>query len=82
MIEVGAQPGSLLFDGQTAGNAYAGTAYIFNRHCGRIPYKVQGLILDKGRRVVMTGPAPKVDQRCNVIGSLQDTLEFTLVPSE
>ena len=60
----------------------AGTAYIFNRRCGRIPYKVEGLVLDKGRRVVMTGPAPKVDQRCNVIGSLQDTREFTLVPSE
>jgi hypothetical protein len=59
-----------------------GTAYIFNRRCGRLPYKVQGPIKDDGRRVVMTGQAPRVDQHCNVIGYLNDTLEFTLVPDE
>jgi hypothetical protein len=82
MIEVGAQPGTLLFEGQSTGGTYAGTAYIFNRGCGPVPYKVQGPILDDGRRVAMIGQAPRVDKNCNVIGYSNDKLEFTLVPGE
>jgi hypothetical protein len=80
MAEAGARPGTLLFNGQSIGGNYFGTAYIFNRQCGSFPYSVQGPILDEGRRVKMIGQAPRVDQQCNVTGYLEDTLEFKLAP--
>jgi hypothetical protein len=80
MTEVGARPGALLFDGQSAGGNYFGTAYIFNRRCGRLPYHVQGPILEEGRRVKMIGQGPRVDQKCNIPGYLEDVLEFKLAP--
>lgn len=36
MLEAGAQPGSLLFRGQSTKEQYSGTAFIFNRRCGQI----------------------------------------------
>jgi hypothetical protein len=47
MLEVGARPGSLLFRGEIDNGQYTGTAYIFNPHCGQIPFQVKGPILDK-----------------------------------
>jgi hypothetical protein len=42
MLEAGARPGSLLFRGQFDNGQYFGTAYIFNPHCGQIPFQVKG----------------------------------------
>ena len=59
MLEAGARPGSLLFRGEVNNGQYLGTAYIFNPHCGPIPYEVKGPIFDD-ERIVLTGQAPRV----------------------
>ncbi|KJC49396.1 hypothetical protein UP09_06670 [Bradyrhizobium sp. LTSP885] len=60
MLEAGAQPGSLLFEGQHSETQIWGTAYMFSRTCGPQAYPVQGQIVDGGTTVVMRGEAPWV----------------------
>jgi predicted aspartyl protease len=79
MVAAGAMPGSLLFDGIAINNSYIGTAYIFNRRCGTVSYKVEGPILDDYRRVELTGMAPRIDTNCHVSSYFEDRLEFVLV---
>jgi hypothetical protein len=81
MLEVGARRGSLLFTGVSAHDNYEGTAYIFRGPCGQFPYQVSGPILDDGSRVLLQGQAPRVNERCQIIGYKADKLEFTLVAS-
>ena len=50
MLQAGARPGSLLFTGRSVNGRYVGTAYIFNRQCGQLPYQVSGPILDNYER--------------------------------
>jgi hypothetical protein len=78
MLDAGARPGSLLFSGQVSDGQYSGTAYIFNSHCGAIPFQVKGPILDNDERIMLTGQAPRVGRNCscpchkpNTIGSRQ-----------
>jgi hypothetical protein len=76
MLEAGARPGSLLFRGQVNNGQYLGTAYIFNPHCGPIPYEVKGPIFDDDERIVLTGQAPRVGGNCHTYGSYTSNLEF------
>jgi hypothetical protein len=76
MSEAGARPGSLLFRGQINNGQYSGTAYIFNRHCGPIPFQVKGPIFDRDERIVLTGEAPRVGRNCRTYESYTSTLEF------
>jgi hypothetical protein len=76
MLDAGAQPGSLLFRGQVNSGQYLGTAYIFNSHCGPIPFEVKGPSLDGDERIVLTGQAPRVGRNCRTYGSYTSTLEF------
>ena len=77
MLEAGARPGSLLFRGEINNGQYLGTAYIFNLHCGPIPFDVKGPILHDDERIVLTGQAPRVGQNCRTHGgSYPSTLEF------
>jgi hypothetical protein len=46
--------------GKSANRAYFGTAYIFDPHCGRFPYQVQGPILDAYQRVLLQGEALRI----------------------
>src|SRR6266480_4171068 len=59
MLEAGARSGSLLFRGEVNDGQYLGTAYIFNAHCGPIPFEVKGSILND-EQIVLTGQAPRV----------------------
>lgn len=79
MAAAGVQPNTLLFVGEVVGSTYVGTAHIFNARCGAFPYRVSGPIEDGGRRVVLTGRAPRVDRNCRIFGYLEDTLEFDLI---
>jgi hypothetical protein len=76
MLDVGARPGSLLFRGQINSGQYLGTAYIFNAHCGPIPFEVKGSSLEGDERIVLTGQAPQVGRNCRTHGSYTSTLEF------
>jgi hypothetical protein len=53
-----------------------GTAYIFNQHCGPIPFQVKGPVLNDDERIVLTGQAPRVGQNCRPYGSYTSNLEF------
>ena len=75
MLEAGARPGSVLFRGEVNNGQYLGTAYIFNSHCGPIPFEVKGPILDD-QRIVLTGQVPRVGQNCQTYGSYTSNLEF------
>jgi hypothetical protein len=76
MLDAGARPGSLLFRGEINNGQYLGTAYIFNVHCGPIPFEVKGPILDDDGRIVLTGEAPRVGRDCRAHGSYTSDLEF------
>ena len=83
MLGAGARPGSLLFRGEINNGQYLGTAYIFNLQCGPIPFEVKGTILDDDKRIVLTGPAPRVGRDCRPYGTYTSNLEFRrLEPNE
>jgi hypothetical protein len=83
MSEAGARPGSLLFRGQVDNGQYSGTAYIFDPHCGAIPFQVKGPVLDNDERIVLTGQVPKVGRNCRTYGFYTSNLEFRrLKPTE
>ena len=76
MLEAGARAGSLLVRGEVNNGQYLGTAYIFNLHCGPIPFEVKGPVLSDDERIVLTGQAPRVGQNCRTYGSYTSNLEF------
>ena len=83
MLDAGARPGSLLFRGEVNNGQYLGTAYIFNLHCGPIPFQVKGPILNDDERIVLRGQAQRVGQNCRTYGSYTSNLEFRrLKPNE
>jgi hypothetical protein len=81
MLDAGAHPGSLLFRGEISNGEYLGTAYIFNPHCGPIPFEVKGPILDDDERIVLTGQAPRVGRNCRSYASYATNLEFRRLKS-
>ena len=83
MLEAGARPDSLLFRGQVDNGQYAGTAYIYNPHCGAISFQVKGSVLDNDERIILTGQAPQAGRNCRIHGSYTSNLEFRrLKPTE
>jgi hypothetical protein len=76
MLDAGARPGAVVFRGEINNGEYLGTAYIFNPHCGPIPFKVKGPILNDDGRIVLTGEAPRVGRDCRAHGSYTSNLEF------
>jgi hypothetical protein len=79
MLEAGAHADSLLFRGQIKDGQFSGTAYIFNLHCGQVPFDVKGPILDNNEMVVLTGQAPRVGRNCQTYGYYTSNLEFKLL---
>lgn len=82
MIQAGARKGDMVFEGTSTGEGYRGTAYIFDRKCGKYSYDVTGSILDDGSTVVLHGDAPRVNRACRIVGHIPDTLRFTLLPGQ
>jgi hypothetical protein len=82
MLQAGAQPGSLLFDGQRSGTQVWGTAYVFSLRCGPQAYSVRGEIRENGAALVVRGDAPLVDPAtCLPTGTRPDELVFRPLPS-
>lgn len=78
--QYGVQPGTLLFDGRRDGNQYSGTAYVFSKVCGGLPYDVAGPVSSDQRNVTMHGKAPIVDASCRIVGYRDDVLVFNFSP--
>jgi hypothetical protein len=79
MQQEGVRPGTLLFDGRRTRNQYSGTAYIFSRRCGAVPYSVSGAVSPDDRTVTLYGNAPSgFNAHCQVIGYTPDVLVFNL----
>ncbi len=76
MAAVGVVSGTMLFDGHAEGNKYIGTAYVFYRNCGAIPYEVSGPISANDEEVTLHGRAPRLNSECQTTGYRDDTLVF------
>src|SRR6187549_308717 len=75
----GVERGTVLFEGSISGEAgnYTGTAYVFSARCGKQAYAVTGELQDDGRRISLSGEAPRRDSStCAVQGSRDDDLVF------
>jgi tetratricopeptide (TPR) repeat protein len=80
ILNAGAKPESLLFEGETIGDQYQGTAYFhLDGRCGQFPIRVSGPILDNYRRVELHGRAPRIDSNCRIIGYVESTLALQLI---
>jgi hypothetical protein len=76
MLDAGARPGSVLFRGEVKDGQYFGTAYIFNQHCGVIPFDVRGQFYENDERITLTGQAPRVGRNCRAYETYTSNLEF------
>ena len=74
--KLGAKPGALIFSGTRSGNDYSGTAYIFRGKCGPLPYAVSGKVSSGGEWMQMSGLAPVVDEKCHIVSTDREFLEF------
>jgi hypothetical protein len=76
LLEVGVQPGAVIFEGVQTAQSVEGTAYVFSKTCGAVSYDVKGYAAADERRIVLNGWAPYVDSNCTR-GSYHDsTMEF------
>jgi hypothetical protein len=82
MIEEGVRPGTLLFSGYVSGNTYQGIAYFFSARCGKRPYQVSGPVQEDGGRVTMTGIGTVINDRCQTVSNINDTLVFDFLSKE
>ena len=81
----GVERGTVLFEGTISGEtgSYSGTAYLFSARCGKQSYAVSGELQDDGRRIFLSGEAPRRDSStCAVQGYRDDRLIFDFVRSE
>jgi len=79
LAQRGVVSGTLLFEGRRIQSTYEGTARIFGMPpCGAFPYAVRGPVSGDQRQVTLYGRAPRLNERCEVIGHRDDTLVFTL----
>lgn len=80
MRDEGVTKGTVLFDGVKSGDAYEGTAYVFDRRCGAIAYSVSGTVSSDSRRVTLTGQAPSgLDGNCQATRYRDDFLDFNFI---
>jgi hypothetical protein len=82
MESAGARSGDLLVSGRWHGGTLYATAYVYTR-CGVIPYQVTGGYEEgNGDSLVLDGPAPIVNSRCQVVRyewNGNSHLEFTSI---
>jgi hypothetical protein len=77
------QPGTVLVRGYWQDDIFNGTAFVFSRWCGAIPYVVRGTT-DQANSLVLIGAAPQFDTNCRILGydptSAHAVLRFELPP--
>lgn len=78
--DAGANRGALFFSGKAVnGLSYAGDAFVFNKPCNNLSYKVSGPILDGYARVLLEGDSPIGDPDCHIIGYAHKKMELVLL---
>ncbi len=77
--EEGADLGAMLFEGKLSNRKFSGMAYELDERCGRIAYKVLGVLSEGDRRVELTGQKPVLDKNCKGTKSEPTDLTFNLV---
>lgn len=75
----GVRPGTLLFDGNRNGDAYAGRAFVFKAGCLPLEYWTSGRVSHDQRSVTLRGNTPKRGDGCAVERYVEETLTFTLI---
>jgi len=79
LLQAGVLAGTLLFKGTRIGTQYSGTAYVFPRPCGALPYSVAGEIAADERSITMSGSAPSaIYSDCSIAAQRDDVLVFEL----
>ena len=74
--EVGVKQGTLLFDGVVDGTTLSGTAYVFAKNCDPLSFAVKGKLTRDGKRMTLTGKAPRVGTQCRIAGDHNEKLVF------
>jgi hypothetical protein len=59
-----------------------GVAYFFSARCGPRPYNVNGPVQENGGRVTMAGAGTVINDRCQLVGTINDTLVFDFLYKE
>lgn len=78
MIDEGVTSGTLLFSGQRNGGKLSGTAYVFDRRCGKLPYQDEGEILGDNRIILNGRRVPtQLTSDCRVAGYRSDASIFS-----
>src|ERR1051325_2473456 len=77
----GATRGALLLEGKLLGTRFAGTAYKYDRRCGRVPYRVDGMFRDNNLRLELQGQSPRIDVYCVMQGTELSSLTLKAVDS-
>ncbi len=80
MLNQGARPGSLLFDGvEGPGGSINGQSRLFSARCGVVAYAASGS--RQGTSIILNGTAPVRGSGCRVARYRQDNLVFTQLSS-
>jgi hypothetical protein len=77
--EVGVKQGALLFDGVVDGTTLSGTAYVFVKDCDPLSFSMKGTLTRDGKRITLSGKAPRVGTKCSIAGDKHEELIFDLV---
>jgi hypothetical protein len=75
----GVKQGTLLFTGVADGTIVSGTAYVFAKDCDPLSFAVKGKLTRGGKRITLSGKAPRVGTQCRIAGDKHGELIFDLV---
>ncbi len=78
--QIGVSPGVLQFHGVANGSSTTGIAFVFSQHCGRIPYKVAGIVSFDHSEVAMVGMRPYTDSiTCRIVKVQPETSVYHII---
>jgi hypothetical protein len=80
LIEVGVKRGTIGVRVTNRNGTYEGTAYVFSRTCGAVPYPIRGSESFDRQRIIMKGPRPYVDpQSCQTVTVKEETVDLKMI---
>ena len=80
MLDAGAKPADLLFQGTVDANGRTdGFSFAYKGACGRFPFKATGVSSADRKTIRLTGELPNVDKRCNITSYAHVELDFDVL---